>query len=369
MKNIALIGSTGSIGKQVLNVVRSHPDLFKIVALVANNPSDEYERQKAEFKPAYSALASVDKEGATRVAELSYADVIFNAASGFAGLEYSLRAVNAGKILALANKETLVCGGDLIMPEAEANGAEIIPVDSEHSAIWQCLNFKRRAEVRRLIITASGGAFRGLPKEQLHNVTPEQALNHPTWKMGKKITIDSATLINKGYEVIEAHMLYGTPYSHIQAVIQPQSMVHSMVEFADGAILAQLSYPTMELPIQLALTYPERIPCALSPTDFSKPFSLDFEPLDKKNFPLYGLALKCGEEGGTKPCVLNAADEVAVGAFLARRIAFSDIFSVVERVVNAFEKQPVQSFGQLKEIDALARKKAEAEISYIAGLS
>ncbi len=368
MKNIALIGSTGSIGRQVLNAARSRPDLFKIVGLVANVPSEEYERQKAEFKPAYSALASVDGEGAAEIAELGCADVIFNAAVGFAGLEYSLRAVKAGKTLALANKETLVCGGEIIMPEAEARGAEIIPVDSEHSAIWQCLGFKRRAEVRRLIITASGGPFRGFTKEQLHNVTPEQALKHPTWKMGKKITIDSATLVNKGYEVIEAHMLYGTPYSRIQAVIQPQSMVHSMVEFEDGAILAQLSYPSMELPIRLALTYPERIPCAVPPTDFSKPFSLDFEPLDGKNFPLYAFALECGEEGGTKPCVLNAADEAAVGAFLARRIAFTDIFTVVERVVNAFEKQPVESFGQLKEIDALARKKAEAEISCIAEL-
>lgn len=363
MKNIALIGSTGSIGLQVLNVVRRHPDLFKIVALVANKPSAEFERQREEFKPVVSALASVDKETALQAAGVDCADVIFNAASGFSGLEYSLRAVEAGKILALANKETLVCGGDMIMPDAEARGVEIIPVDSEHSAIWQCLNFGRRAEVRRLIITASGGAFRDFTKEQLKKVTPAQALNHPTWKMGKKITVDSATLINKGYEVIEAHMLYGTPYSRIQSVIQPQSMVHSMVEFADGAILAQISYPTMELPIQLALTYPERLSCSVEPTDFSKPFALDFKPLDRNKFPLFDLALKCGEAGGTLPCVMNAADEVAVEAFLAGRIAFNDIFAVVDRTVNAFERQTVQSFGQLRETDACARKKAEAEVS------
>lgn len=362
MKNVSLIGSTGSIGRQVLQVVKNHPDKFKICALAANSYSEEFKRQVLEFKPEIYAAASKDKANALLCAEAGDADIVFNAAGGFAGLEYSLRAIKAGKTLALANKETLVCGGEVITPEAESRGVKIIPVDSEHSAIWQCLNFDKKAEVRRLIITASGGAFRGYPAEKLKDVTPAEALRHPTWKMGKKITVDSATLLNKGYEVIEAHMLYGTPYSAIQAVIQPQSMVHSMVEFEDGAILAQMSYPTMELPIQLALTYPERLPTTLAPVDFTKPFSIDFEPLERKKFPLFDLALWCGEEGGTLPCVLNGADEVAVAAFLEGKIRFTDIFAVVDKVVSATQKTAAKCFGDLEEADKKARSDAEKAV-------
>lgn len=358
MKNIALIGSTGSIGRQVLEVVKNHPDLFKICAIVAFSPSPLYFWQVEEFHPAHAVVASQDREGALRVAALEEADVIFNAVGGFAGLSYSLAAVNAGKTLALANKETLVCGGDIIMPLAERTGAKIIPVDSEHSAIWQCLNFDCAKPVRRLIITASGGPFRGYPQELLEEVTPEQALNHPTWRMGKKITIDSATLMNKGYEVIEAHVLYGTPYNRIQAIIQRQSIIHSMVEFEDGAILAQMSYPTMELPIQLALTYPERAKCNLSPMDFGKAFSLSFEPLLREDYPLFDLALKCGEGGGILPCALNAADEVAVHAFLGGRLKFTQIFKVVEGVISATANQKITSLEQLVEVDAKAREAA-----------
>lgn len=359
MKNISLIGCAGSVGRQVLNVVKNHPNLFRISALVANSPSETFEKQVEEFKPVYHATASSDKEKALCAAELDCADIVFNAAPGFAGLEYSLRAIKAGKTLALANKETLVCGGDIVIPEAEKRGVQILPVDSEHSAIWQCLHFRRRAEVKRLIITASGGAFRGYSAGRLENVTPEEALCHPTWKMGKKITVDSATLANKGYEIIEAHALYGVSYSSIEAVIQPQSMIHSMVEFADGAILAQMSYPTMELPIQLALSYPERLASDLPPVDFSKPFTLNFEPLERKKYPLFDLALSCGEEGGTMPCALNAADEVAVAAFLGGRIKFTDIYKVAESVISATKKDSADSFGKLAEADKTARSAAE----------
>ena len=358
MKNIALIGSCGSIGRQVLRVVKNHPDKFKIVALVGGSPSEEFLMQVAEFRPEHFALASLDREWALAAAELDCADVIFNAAGGFAGLEYSLRALRAGKTLALANKETLVCGSE-ILPKNSTRSGKILPVDSEHSAIWQCLNFDCTKSVRRLIITASGGAFRGFTPEQLKGVTPEQALNHPTWKMGKKITVDSATLMNKGYEVIEAHALYGTPYDKIHTVIQPQSIVHSMVEFEDGAILAQMSYPTMELPIQIALTYPERYSCELAPMDFTKAFSLGFEPLERKSYPLFDLALKCGEAGGTLPCALNAADEVAVGAFLSKNLTYTDIFAVVDGVISATVRENAESFEQLVEVDKKARELAD----------
>ena len=363
MKKISLIGSTGSIGRQVVDIVKRNPDKFKIIALVANRESDEFTRQVRELKPSFSALASSDNGNALKAASLADADIIFNAAGGFAGLEYSLKAVQAGKTLALANKETLVCGGDIIMPLCLKTGAKIIPVDSEHSAIWQCLNYKTDTKVRRLIITASGGAFRNFPPEKLKEVTPAQALNHPTWKMGKKITVDSATLMNKGYEVIEAHILYGTGYGRIETVIQPQSIVHSLVEFDDGAVLAQMSYPTMELPISLALSYPERISTTLKPMDFKSPFSLEFSPMERKKFPCFDIALKCGEKGGIAPCVLNAADEVAVQAFLDGGIAFTDIHRVVEETVNSVSDEPVTSFEQLKTVNDRAREIAREIIN------
>ena len=358
MKNISLIGSTGSIGRQVLNVVRANPDKFKICALVCNTPSEEFKRQVAEFKPDYSYLASQDKD-AVQAACLDEADIVFNAAGGFAGLEYSLTAVENGKRLALANKETLVCAGNLIKNRAKMTGAEIMPVDSEHSAIWQCLNFDLSTPFKKLIITASGGAFRNLTKDELEKVTPEQALNHPTWKMGAKITVDSATLMNKGYEVIEAHELYNCPYEKIQTVLQPTSIVHSLVEFADGGILAQMGTPSMELPITLALTYPERIKGSTATLDFTKAFNLEFLPLVRKNYPLYDLALSCGEAGGTLPCALNGADEVAVHAFLNKKIPFTRIFGVVSEVISATVREDIKSFEQLTEVDRTARQRAE----------
>lgn len=359
MKKISLIGSTGSIGRQVIEVVKNHPDEYKIVAIAAFGGGVAFESQVKELKPELSAVASLDFKKALSVAEYADADIVFNAAGGFSGLEYSLRAINAGKTLALANKETLVCGGDMVIPLAEKKGVQILPVDSEHSAIWQCLNFDRNAKVRRLIITASGGAFRDFPPEKLSEVTPEQALAHPTWKMGKKITVDSATLMNKGYEVIEANQLYGTPYKKIETVIQPQSVIHSLVEFTDGAVLAQLSYPTMLVPIQLALSYPERLDLAVRPMDFKKIFSLDFKPLEREKFPCFDLALKCGERGGILPCALNAADEEAVSAFLSGRIKFTDIYRVADGVIQSAKFEKVMDFGQLKEVDRLARLAAQ----------
>lgn len=355
MKKISLIGSTGSIGRQVIDVVRRNPDKFQLVALVAGSDEKTLELQKNEFKPKFAALASeCNFEQA-----ISDADIVFNAAGGFAGLEYTFKALEAGKTLALANKESLVCGGELVMPLAKNKGVEILPVDSEHSAIWQCINAKSCSQINRLIITASGGAFRDLPKSKLKYVTPEQALNHPTWKMGKKITVDSATLMNKGYEVIEARMLYGVGYDRIETVIQPQSIVHSLVEFSDGAILAQMSYPTMELPITLALTYPERIATSLKFMDFKVGFDLQFKPMLRKDFPCFDLALCCGESGGIMPLILNAADEVAVRSFLYGKIPFTGIYEVVDRCVQAFSNERQESLEQLKELNARAARYAE----------
>lgn len=359
MKKIALIGCTGSIGKQVLSVVRANSDKYKIVALAAGHDSTDFYKQVREFKPALFAVAGGDKEKSLSVAEFPEADLVFNAATGFAGLEYSLRAIRAGKTLALANKETLVCGGEIVMRLAKEKGVEIIPVDSEHSAIWQCLHYDRKEPFKRLIITASGGAFRGKKQEELKGVTPAQALKHPTWKMGKKITVDSATMLNKAYEVIEAHALFGAAYSAIETVIQPQSYVHSMVEFKDGAYLAQMGYPSMLVPISLALSYPKRLRLEAEPFNFKQPFSMEFEPLVRKDYPLYDLALKCAKEGGTLPCALNAADEVAVKAFLDGKIAFTDIYTAVNSVISTTARDEVVSFKQLEEVDAAARWKAQ----------
>ena len=372
MKKVALVGSTGSIGRQVINVVNRYPEKFKLVALIANSSKDEFLRQVAALAPKYAALTdeSVAKsvtelpagvtfmageEGALKTLDSCGADVIVVACGGFAGLKYSLKAVELGIPLELANKETLVCGGDLVMPKVK----EIMPVDSEHSAIWQCLNFDRNAQFDSLVITASGGAFRGRKWDSLASVSPAEALRHPTWKMGAKITIDCATLLNKGYEVIEAHHLYGAPYEKISAVIHPQSIVHSMVRFADGATLAQMSYPTMELPIQLALTYPERLGCALPQLDFTKALSLEFLPLERADYPLYSLALDCGVAGGVLPTALNAASEVAVNAFLRGGLRFTDIYTVADKVACKTADERVQSYEQLAEADKNARRLAE----------
>lgn len=377
MKKIAIVGSCGSIGRQVADVVRRSGGEFSFCAMISNRSLAAFNDQIAEFKPQYAVLTDGEaangiaapsgttvlsgEDGALEALERCSPDVVFVACGGFAGLKYSLRALETGATLALANKETLVCGGDIVMPLAR----DLVPVDSEHSAIWQCLNYRRNAPFERLVITASGGPFRGRKFSDLRGVKAADALRHPTWKMGAKITIDSATLLNKGYEIIEAHHLYGAPYSKIEAVIQPQSIVHSMVEFADGAVMAQLSNPSMELPIQLALTYPERKELPLAKMDFKRAFSLDFQPLERGQYPMYDLALECGERGGIMPAVLNAASEVAVGAFLKDKISFTDIFEISAAVVAGTQYARVESYAQLCDVDACARSLAARHIKGI----
>lgn len=379
MRTISLIGSTGSIGKQVCSVVRRHSERFRIESIVARSSAELFLEQVREFKPAYAALA--DEEAGKRIADripqgvrfaygeeaaeaaIAYGEIAFVAATGFAGLRYSLRAIEEGKPLALANKETLVCGGALVTERMRARGVEIMPVDSEHSALWQALHYRRNAPFRRLLITASGGPFYGYTPERLAQVTPSSALKHPTWQMGAKITIDSATLLNKGFEVIEAMWLYDAPLEKIHTLVQPESIVHSMVEFDDGGVLAQLSYPSMELPIQLALTYPERMDCGLQPLDFEKLGAIRFLPLERKRFPCYDLALRSAELGDNYPCALNGAGEVAVRAFLEERIAFTEIADVIEQALLRTERCAPNEYAVLQDTDARARALAREYIA------
>lgn len=381
MKTISLIGSTGSIGQQVCSVVRRHFDKFKIKSIVANSSAELFLRQVQEFRPEYAALAdeTVGRQIADKIPDgvkfaygenaaaeaIAYGEVAFVAATGFAGLKYSLKAVELGKNIALANKETLVCGGELVMRKIKGAGIELMPVDSEHSALWQALNFRADASFRRLIITASGGPFYSYTQEQLKSVTPKSALKHPTWQMGAKITIDSATLLNKGFEVIEAKWLYGAPLEKIHTIVQPESIIHSMVEFDDGGILAQLSYPTMELPIQLALTYPERFDCGLKPLDFETLGGIRFLPLERKRFPCYDLALRSAEMGDNYSCALNGAGEIAVHAFLNGRIAFTQIAETIQYALEKTERVKPDSYAILKETDARARALARAFIEKV----
>ena len=378
MKTISLIGSTGSIGRQVCSVVRRYPEKFKIESIVANSSAELFLQQVKEFMPKYAALADekagkaiADKipqgvkfgygEQATEEA-IAYGEVAFVAATGFAGLKYSLKATELKKDIALANKETLVCGGELVMSKIKGAGIDLMPVDSEHSALWQALNFRANTPFRRLIITASGGPFYSYTKEQLQGVTPASALKHPTWQMGAKITIDSATLLNKGFEVIEAKWLYDCPLEKIHTLVQPESIIHSMVEFDDGAIMAQMSYPTMELPIQLALTYPERFDCGLKPLDFEALGAIRFLPLERKNFPCYDLALKSAEMGDNYPCALNGAGEIAVHAFLEGKIPFLAIAETIEAALMKTERIKPDSYEVLKATDEQARALAKAYI-------
>ncbi len=381
MKGISLIGSTGSIGRQVCSVVRRYPEKFKIESIVASSSTALFLEQVREFKPAYAALA--DEEAGRKIADqipagvkfaygekaaeegVAYGEIAFVAATGFAGLKYSLKATQLKKDIALANKETLVCGGALVMEKIKRAGVNLMPVDSEHSALWQALHFRADAPFQRLIITASGGPFYGYTKEQLASVTASAALQHPTWRMGAKITIDSATLLNKGFEVIEAKWLYDTALEKIHTVVQPESIIHSMVEFADGGILAQMSYPTMELPIQLALTYPERLNCDLKPLDFEKLKNIRFLPLERKAFPCYDLALTAAEMGDNYACALNGAGEVAVHAFLEGRIAFLDIADTIKAALEKTERVAPNSYEILKETDGRARALAREYIAAI----
>jgi 1-deoxy-D-xylulose-5-phosphate reductoisomerase len=368
IKRLVILGSTGSIGRQTLDVVRRFPERFKVAGLAAGNNTELLRSQVAEFHPAYySSLASLNIPRTKRLspdemAVAEGADIIVVAVSGRAGLRPTLAALRAGKPVALANKETLVMAGELVMREAKKEGA-LRPVDSEHSAVWQCLESDRKA-VRRVILTASGGPFYRLSPGQLASVTAEQALKHPTWKMGKKVTIDSATLMNKGLEVIEAHWLFGLEYSSIEVVVHTQSMAHALVEYVDGAVKAQLANPDMRLPIQYALSWPERLANPGVPwLDLCAAGALTFEAPDLGRFPCLRLALEAGRRGGTYPAVLCGADEAAVSLFLEQRIGFGDISAMVERVLERHNNKPNPALDDILAAEAWGRESVTSAIA------
>ncbi|WP_182526226.1 1-deoxy-D-xylulose-5-phosphate reductoisomerase [Nocardioides dongkuii] len=331
-RDVVVLGSTGSIGTQALDLVRRNPDRFRVVGLTAggSNP-DLFRQQVEEFAPAYAGLG----EEASVEAAAHPCDVVLNGITGAVGLRPTLAALDAGTTLALANKESLIMGGPLVLERAKPG--QIVPVDSEHSALAQCLRGGAPEEVRRLVLTASGGPFRGRTREELAEVTPEQAMNHPTWDMGPVITINSATLVNKGLEVIEAHLLFGIPFDRIEVVVHPTSVVHSMVEFVDGSTLVQASPPTMLIPIALGLAWPERVPDAAPPVDWTRPETWEFHPLDNEAFPAVALARAAGEAGSTAPAVYNAANEVCVTAFRAGRLRFTEIVPTIRTVLDVLD--------------------------------
>lgn len=369
MKDVVILGSTGSIGTQALELVRANPDRFRVVGLTAggSNP-DLFRQQVEEFAPRFHGLG----EQASVEAAQQECDVVLNGITGAVGLLPTLAVLEAGTTLALANKESLVMGGPLVLDRARPG--QIVPVDSEHSALAQCLLASTSPaggyrDVRRLVLTASGGPFRGRTRAELVDVTPEQAGNHPTWDMGPVITINSATLVNKGLEVIEAHLLFGIPFDRIEVVVHPTSVVHSMVEYVDGSTLVQASPPTMLIPIALGLTWPERVPDAAPAVDWSRPETWEFAPLDDEAFPAVALARESGARGGTAPAVYNAANEVAVEAFRAGRLPFLGIVDVIGHVVAAHD---VPSKGQISlddvlAADAWARETAASTIARLAG--
>jgi 1-deoxy-D-xylulose-5-phosphate reductoisomerase len=382
MKRIAIVGSTGSIGQSALAVVEAHPDRLQVVALAAGENAARCADQIAQVRPQLVAMASGDAlanlraqlEGSgAAVSDFAHgpdaliavathpdADLVLFASSGTAGLDAVLAAIEAGKTIALANKEILVMAGGIVMEAARRKGVAVLPVDSEHSAIHQCLDGRPRAQVRRLVLTASGGPFRGLALRQLADVTPEQALRHPTWRMGPKITIDSATLMNKGLEVIEARWLFDMGAGQIDVVVHPQSVVHSMVEFVDGSVLAQLGVTDMRLPIQYAFSYPERWDAPLPALDLTRCGPLEFEAPDFQRFPALGMAFRALAGDAGLPIVLNAANEVAVAAFLLARLPFTGIPEVIRRSLDAYERDDrataVKSLADVRAIDAWARE-------------
>jgi 1-deoxy-D-xylulose-5-phosphate reductoisomerase len=374
VRSLAILGSTGSIGTQTLDVVRKHPDRFRVVALAAGCNVETLAAQVDEFRPSLAVLSdgSFDPPAGTRLAHgrdglleaaaHPDADVVVNALVGSLGLEPTLAALDAGTTVALANKESLVAGGDLVMRRVAGDPSRLVPVDSEHSALWQCIAGSRHTDIRRLLLTASGGPFRGRPASEVHGATVEQALAHPTWRMGRKITIDSATLMNKGLEAIEAHHLFGLGMERIEIVVHPQSIVHGIAEFVDGSCLAQASRPDMRLPLQIALSWPERLPDGVEPLDWSALGALQFEPLDTAAFPAPGLAYEAVRRGGTAPAVLNAANEEAVAAFLDERMAFGAIARVVERVLERHEPVPLSSLADVLAAEAWARAAAKETI-------
>lgn len=353
MKKIAILGSTGSIGTQTLDVIAKNADKFSAFALVANKNYEKLYEQIQKFKPKYAVIANNEAynklkeldlgktelltgdKSIAEVAVMEEVDVVLTAMVGFSGLVPTIEAIKAKKAIALANKETLVVAGEMIMSLAKEKNAPILPVDSEHSAFFQCLNGENRKTVEKLLLTASGGPFRGKKESELKNVGVKDVLSHPTWNMGAKITVDSATLVNKGFEAIEAKWLYDVDYDKIEVVVHPESIVHSMVQFIDGAVIAELGAPDMRLPIQYALSYPNRIVSDFPRTDFFKLQSLHFEKPDIKTFKGLALAIEAGKTGGSAPCVFNAANEVAVAAFLENKISFLKIYDIISKTLDA----------------------------------
>jgi 1-deoxy-D-xylulose-5-phosphate reductoisomerase len=385
MRSIAILGSTGSIGRSTLSVVESYPDRFQIVALAAGSNVEAAYEQALHWKPRVlsvahesdadalrkrlkaQGLAEIEvvhgSAGTVRVSTHPDVDFVVSAIVGVAGLEATYEAVKAGKALGLANKECLVAAGELITAEARKQGVALLPIDSEHNAVHQCMRGGRMEEVQRIWLTASGGPFFKTPQSEFASITVEQALNHPTWKMGRRITIDSATLMNKGFEVIEACRLFHVPPSQVEVIVHPQSTIHSMVEFVDGSILAQFSVTDMRLPILYALTYPERIPSELRfpVMDLRQ---LDFYPPDVRKFRCLGLAYEAAEAGGAKPVALNAADEVAVAAFLEGQIRFDDIPRVIEDVLSTTKTGRIESIHQALAQDLEARRVAHERVEW-----
>jgi len=382
VKQLSILGSTGSIGRQCLSVVESLPERFGVVALAAGGNLDELTGQIERHKPKIVSVGDAKKadelaerlrskgieplpeihhgrEGMLAVGTASDSHMVVSAAVGVVGLEATYEAIKRGKTVALSNKEVLVAAGELVMAAAKQAGKELLPVDSEHNAVHQCLRGGARGEVRRLVLTASGGPFRKTPLKALAGVTPEQALAHPNWRMGNRITIDSATMMNKGFEVIEAHWLFGMKPQQIEVVIHPQSTMHSMVEFVDGSVLAQLGPTDMRMPIQYALTYPERVASNQVALDWRRLKRLDFAKVSTRRFPCLRLAREALKKGGALPCALNAADEVAVGAFLEKRLPFLGIAEVIEQVL---ERTPRMRFEKMEDVlaaDAEARRMAK----------
>ncbi|WP_373229555.1 1-deoxy-D-xylulose-5-phosphate reductoisomerase [Cohnella sp.] len=378
MKKIAVLGSTGSIGMQTLDVISRQPDNYQVIGLAAGNNVSLLLEQARKFRPEWVSAATKEladqissqvpagvrvvygEAGLTEIAGHSGADYVVCALVGSLGLTSTLAAIEAGADIGLANKESLVTAGHLVMQRAKDKGIAILPVDSEHSAIFQCLNGENPRTVKRIMLTASGGSFRDRTREQLNNVTVEDALKHPNWSMGAKITIDSATMANKGLEVIEAHWLFGLPYDQIDVVIHPESIVHSMVEFIDTSVIAQLGNPDMRVPIQYALSYPERTPSPASSLDLLKQATLNFREMDFKRYPCLRLAYDAGRLGGTATTVFNAANEIAVSRFLKGEITFLTIETIIERVLSSHTATMLPSLEAILETDAWARREASS---------
>ena len=370
---VTLLGATGSIGQSTIRVIARYPDRFRIVALTAARSAaslDELARdldpdfvvlaqdRPTDFDPRWTGEWRYGTDQLAVAAAGTEGGIVVNALVGYAGLESTLCALQSGRRLALANKESLVAGGELVLEAWRSGGGELLPVDSEHSAIHQCLAGRPTGEVSRLVLTASGGPFRSLPADQFASITPEDALAHPTWSMGDKISVDSATLANKALEVIEAHLLFGVSYDRIDVVVHPSSIVHSFVEFRDGSTIAQMGHPSMEVPILYALAAPERLPNEFRSFDPIADGPLEFEPIRKAEFPMFGLGLAAGRAGGTQPAVYNAANEIAVRAFLDHELSFPGIPAVVEEVLTEMEPHPVRSLDDLEAADLEARARA-----------